>query len=130
MVLGRRNLAKERAHILSALSRKMHADHHAYMVRLATHPIGQPFDPKRAWHFNTEEMAAEGRALIARYPTAEDYIRAKIAEELADLPPGDAGPQVVLRWSMSPRAAQAAIREAEHWHVDVYVARIEDSAAP
>ena len=121
VLIGRLNLAKARDVERSASRRESHDANWHYMQRCATHPVGEPFDIKRPWYKNTEELQAQGRACLARYPTAASYVEAMVAEALSRIDPADKGPEVVLQWSQSQRAAAASINTAAGWHVDVRV---------
>ncbi|WP_175771824.1 hypothetical protein [Burkholderia ambifaria] len=125
VVLGRRNLVQARARAASAAERKMHAVNYDYYRNYAETDVGQPY-PGRQWTTNQADHDAAVQ-LIAEYPTVEAYIEAKVEQVIArinDEGTGDAGPEIVLQWSQSLRAAQASVSGHAKWHVGVRVAAL------
>jgi hypothetical protein len=92
--------------------------------------VSLSIDLKRPWFTNTQEQQAKGRACLERYPTVESYVEAMVAEALSRIETADKGPEVVLQWSQSERAAAASINSHAGWHVDVRVAQLVPDPEP
>ena len=121
VVVGRRNRTKARACETSAAMARQHASNYDWFMKCVTTPIGKPFDPAKAWHPNTSELHAQATAVVAMYPTKEAYVAGKTAGALERIGPGDAGPECVVQWSRSERAASSSVSGHRGWHVDVRV---------
>jgi len=119
IVVGRDNLAAERAQAQNADSVKYLRNAYAYRKNCASVEVGAMYPGEK---FPVDaEMHALATACLAQYPTVDDYVKDKTAEQLARIGEADAGPQRVLQWSMSHRAAINSLGKWEKWHVDLQV---------
>ncbi|WP_175771836.1 hypothetical protein [Burkholderia ambifaria] len=123
VVVGRRDLVKERAEWTSEPSRLRIFEAYVYLSRCASTTVGETFRDGRV--FVTQEMHDESVKIIRAYPTADEYVAAMIAEGIerinAQEGDGDVGMERVLKWSRSASAAQRGANDARKWHVDVRV---------
>ncbi|KWN83016.1 hypothetical protein [Burkholderia stagnalis] len=123
VVVGRRNLAKERADWTSPATRLRLYEAYVYLSRCASTTVGEKFRDGR--FVVTQAMYDESVKTVDKYPTVDTYVAAMIAEGIerinAQEGDGEAGKERVLRWSRSVAAAQRGANAAREWHVDVRV---------
>lgn len=123
VVVGRRDLVKQRAEWTSEPARMRIFEAYVYLSRCASTTVGETFRDGRV--LVTQEMHDESVKIIRAYPTVDEYVAAMIAEGIerinAQEGDGEAGKERVLRWSRSVAAAQRGASAAREWHVDVRV---------
>ncbi|MCU1483139.1 MAG: hypothetical protein JWQ19_3925 [Subtercola sp.] len=119
IVVGRDNLAALRAQAQNAASVASLKDEYTFRKNCASVNVGEKY-PGRSYEVDAA-MHASATACMAQYSTVDEYVKAKIAEHLTRIGDADAGPQRVLQWSMTHRAALGAVGKWQKWHVDVQV---------
>lgn len=119
VVVGRRDIAAFRRFVASATEHKRHQAEYRYLRLCASVEPGAQY-PEGGFAVSRESHE-RGKATIAQYPAEHAYIEAKIAERVAELGEADKGPEVVLQWSMSERAACKSISTHSTWNTDVRV---------
>lgn len=125
-VIGRRDLARERAHVTSTtfveLDRKNY-DHHRHIVAVG---VGGVWSRSRSGHgyVVTREMFDTATAAVSGCDTPEKYV-AKLADfrltSINRAGKGPAGQLEVLSWSMSAASAEKAAARHRRWFIDVRV---------
>ncbi|WP_321874632.1 hypothetical protein [Burkholderia ubonensis] len=122
VVVGRRDLVKERADWSSPATRFRLFEAYVYLTKCASTNVGEPF---RDGIVVTQAMRDESVKTVRTYPTVDEYVDAMIAEGIERINKsygdGDAGKERVLKWSRSASAAQRGASHARKWHVDVRV---------
>lgn len=108
-VIGRRNLAGERARV-DAEARPLFRKGWEGAARKVEVGVGGEWMPaSRGRQFIvTLHDFKEAQALLAKHPTPESYVDACVTAQYGDLQ-GDAAEEEVLQWSTSERAAHESL---------------------
>jgi hypothetical protein len=121
IVVGRRDYNKERAAVVAqraAMAKRDRATYR-YWQTCATTKVGD-MHPKADYPVR-QDMHDQGIEIIAKYPTVNAYVASNDAARYAAIPAGDLGPEAVLQWCTSERAARKAIEAHSRFHSDVRV---------
>jgi hypothetical protein len=121
VVVGRSDFNKQRAHVVAMRSKmaKNDRDNYRFWATCASTPVGAIYPGE---NFTVRQEAHDqGLKIIAAYPTVESYVAARADARYNAVPAGDTGPELVLQWSMTERAARAAVSAFLKFHSDVRV---------
>lgn len=126
VVVGRRDYVKERAHLEAnrATIEKQERRNWEFYRQCAQTPVGEKRETKDIYP-NDERNVEMGQKVLDRAPTADAFVAEYMARQEANIPAGDFGPEIVLQWSQSARAALAAVSKWSQWHTQVRVVELK-----
>lgn len=123
-IIGRRDLARERANVASQAFRDQDFKNYDHHRRVVAAGIGGIWLPERGYIVD-RQMFERSRAEISGCDTPEQFHAKLLDFRLTSINragTGPAGPLVVISWSMSLRNAEkAAEMHRRNWFVDVSV---------
>jgi hypothetical protein len=121
VVVGRRDFNKERAAVIKQRPKMAKQDraNYRYWETCAATPVGATYPGE---NFTvTENPHDKGLKILAEYPTLESYVAARADARYNAIPAVDTGPELVLQWSMSERAARSSVAPHSKFHSEVRV---------